>query len=213
MVESWFPTLIFVTQVTDETGNNKLLAQRAYQLRDEEQGNVSTEWHCDTFNTLNIAKERYYKGDKIDTVIDNLKDFIAPLVHSYAKLFDADLDNYDIRCSDFWFNIAEPGAFQEYHQHPNNHFSVVYYVEAAENAGNIIFKSFESISDTCTIPAKNNKHESLGSKKSCFYEPIPGRLLIFRSNLLHMVAKNMSGKDRISIAINYEMVEKNDKSI
>jgi len=208
MVESWFPTLIFVTQITDETGNNKLLAKRAYELREEEQGQVSTEWNCDTFNTLKLSPDRYYKGDEIDTVIDNFKDFVAPLVEHYAKYYDADLDNFNIVCNDFWFNIAEPGTFQEYHQHPNNHFSVVYYVDAEENAGNIIFKSFESISDTHTIPSKNDKFDAPGSRKTCFYKPIPGRLLIFRSNLLHMVEKNMSGKDRISIAANYEMVKK-----
>lgn len=208
IVESWFPTLIFVTQVTDETNNNKLLAERAYQLQSEEQGNVTTEWNCDTFNTLQIDHDRYYKGDHIDSVIDNFKDFVAPLVHGYAKMFDADLENYNIVCNDFWFNIAEPGAFQEYHQHPNNHFSVVYYVKAEENSGDIIFKSFESICDTFTIPAKDAKYTKPASKKTCSYQPIPGRLLIFRSNLLHMVAKNMSNEDRISIAMNYSMERK-----
>jgi len=41
------------------------------------------------------------------------------------------------------------------------------------------------------------------SYKSCFYTPKESMILIFRSNLLHMVEKNNSDTDRISIAMNF----------
>jgi hypothetical protein len=49
---------------------------------------------------------------------------------------------------------------------------------------------------------------SIGANKSCNYEPAPTKLLVFKSNLQHMVEKNLSNKDRISIAMNFELVRK-----
>jgi uncharacterized protein (TIGR02466 family) len=207
IVESWFPTLIFYAKASGTEQDNELLAKRAYQLKEEQQSKVTTEWHCDTFNTMQLHPDVYYRDDKIDRAVDQLKDFTTPLVHGYAKLFDADLENFNIVCNDFWFNIAEPGAYQEFHQHPNNHFSVVYYVKAKPKSGNIVFKSFESICDTCTIPTKQPV-SSQGALKTTNYIPEPGKILIFRSNLLHMVEKNLSGEDRISVAMNFQMVPK-----
>jgi hypothetical protein len=39
--------------------------------------------------------------------------------------------------------------------------------------------------------------------KTCTYTPQESMLLIFRSNLLHMVEKNKSDEDRISISMNF----------
>ena len=42
------------------------------------------------------------------------------------------------------------------------------------------------------------------SYPACWYEPENSMLLIFRSNLIHMVEKNNSNDDRISISMNFK---------
>ena len=205
IIESWFPTLILNTTLETFSDANSLLAMRAYQMREETL--VTTDWRCDTFNTQNDNRNDYYKDDKIDAKIDKLIYVTIDHVTNYSKLFDADLENYKVVCNNFWFNIAGPSNYQEYHSHPNNHFSAVYYVSAEPNAGNIVFKNIESIVESHTIPTIKSVN-SIGAHKTCYYTPEPTKLLIFKSNLLHMVEKNLSEKDRISIAMNFELVKK-----
>ena len=197
MIEQWFPTLIYFDFLNDI--DNQALEKRAYQLRNELNDDVHTEWNCDTWNSLNSNIN--FKDD----VITNLVNETIKHTEKYAVEYEADLENYRVVCTDFWFNIAQPGNYQEYHQHPNNHFSAVYYVKGNPNSGNIRFKSMDSIATGNTIPTKIPTEKISGSTETCFYEPQPSKLLLFKSNLLHMVEKNLSTKDRISISMNLRM--------
>ena len=206
-VESWFPTLIAKTKLNEFSSANSLLSKRAYQLKEELGGQVDTHWNCDTFNTLKVEESEYFKNDEVDPVINNLVNHAVAAVHEYAKLFDADLENFNVRCREFWFNIAEPGNYQEYHSHPNMHFSAVYYVDTPPKSGNIVFRNIEQIVDSYTIPTVPVLTKP-AAFKSCSYQPEPMLLLVFKSNLQHMVEKNFSNKDRISIAMNFDLVRK-----
>lgn len=199
MIEEWFPTPIFFTDLKGI--NNNILKNRAYELQDIAP-DVKTEWHCDTFNTLN---KEYLLGNKDDKFVTDLIETTGQHVFRFAEEFGLTVDYYDLICRDFWFNIAAPNDYQEFHQHPNNHLSAVYYVQSSENSGDIVFKNPESIGDMYQIP---NEIDTKFSYKTAQYNPVESRLLIFKSNLLHMVEKNKSNRDRISIAMNFYFVRK-----
>jgi len=212
MIEIWFPTIIYYDFLRDI--DNASLVKRAYQIRDELEASTYNQWDCDTWNSLNT--QLYYKDDEMDSVIRKLIDATVLHTEKYAAEYRADLENYRIECTGFWFNIAEPENFQEYHQHPNNLFSAVYYVDVQPNSGEIIFKSMDSVASSITVPIAlnyaevNSEHlisDSLISE-SCSYTPENGKILIFKSNLLHMVKKNLSNSDRISIGMNFNLVPK-----
>ena len=200
MIEQWFPTLIYFDFL--DSIDNKTLEKCAYQLRNESNNHVHTEWNCDTWNSLNT------NIDFKDSAITNLVNETIKHTEKYAEEYEADLENYKVVCTDFWFNIAQPDNYQEYHQHPNNHFSAVYYIKGNSNSGNIRFKSMDSIATGNTIPIKTPSQRISGSTETCFYEPQPSKLLLFKSNLLHMVEKNLSTEDRISVAMNFKMEKK-----
>jgi hypothetical protein len=44
------------------------------------------------------------------------------------------------------------------------------------------------------------------SCKTCVYPPEEAALLLFRSNLLHMVKQNKSNNNRISISANFKFI-------
>jgi uncharacterized protein (TIGR02466 family) len=98
-----------------------------------------------------------------------------------------------------WINIAPTGEYQEVHKHGGSHFSVAYYVKTPQNCGNIIFNNLETfISGVLPVQQFSNLYS-----ESYSYTAEESKLIIFRSNLLHLVEKNRSSEDRCSISANF----------
>lgn len=200
MIESWFPTLIYST-VLEELGHyNQHLVDLAWSIKSKNP-TVSTDWRCDTYNTLGI----YDALNSKDIVVKKIIDAAGKNVLFFAKTYG--ISSGIAVCKDFWFNIAEPGAHQEYHQHANSHFSLAYYIDVKPNSGNIVFKSPEASTDMYPLPL-NSKEHNPANFKTCHYSPVNNKIIIFRSNLLHMVEKNLSNSPRIGISMNFN-IERN----
>lgn len=194
-IDAWFPTLIYHVNLS-ESVDNKILKDSAYILKNKVDI-LKSEWRCDTFNTFDYN----HSIDQLhDNELENLINLATNHVIEFSKEFG--VTRSDINCSNYWFNIAEPGNYQEYHQHTDSHFSAVYYIQANSKSGNIVFKSFESMFDMFPVSANSQNPANF---KTCFYKPINSNLIIFRSNLLHMVEKNISSEDRISFSMNFRI--------
>lgn len=202
MIEAWFPTLIYNENINDFEKYNSILEKRAYELHKKFRKDFTTEWHCDTFNTINKS---CFLGNSDDQIIEDFIEATKSKVKIFGDEFCADFDNLNINLTDIWFNISKPGNFQEFHQHPNNHFSVVYYVKTPKDSGDIIFRNINSLFDNFIFPVKENTFPNFASVR---YKPIETKMLIFKSNIPHMVTKNESTEDRISIAMNFKLEAK-----
>lgn len=171
---------------------NSLFAAKALELRGTVARNV--DWHCDTFATLSSSYQ---------LLEDSL---FAPLIMEAGQCVAEFALNYGVkesaplRCIDGWVNVAHPGEHQEVHIHPGSHFSAVYYVDAPDLCGNLVFRSHESLTDMQPLPTSG---VAQANAKTHFHVPKTGDLLIFRSNLMHMVAPNKSSSPRISVALNF----------
>jgi uncharacterized protein (TIGR02466 family) len=198
MIKAWFPTLILTETLEEFSKHNSYFANKAQSLKLKFNSTVSTNWDCDTFNTM----ETYDLKQDNDQIINNFIETCKRHVLNFSKEFGVKQEIQDLECHNFWFNIAMPGNYQELHQHSNSHFSAVYYVSAEKNAGDIVFKSLEHFSDMSNLPIANSDLTA-ASFKACSYTPINSTLLVFRSNLPHQVNKNLSNLDRISISMNF----------
>lgn len=198
-IDYWFPTAIYKEIFLDFKIHNEYLKNKALNLKSSLENTVDTTWRCDTFNTLGTYNPYQDKDAVILLLIENCR----KRVHEFSKKFGVSKPLESLLLKDFWFNVSGPGAFQEYHQHSLSHFSVVYYVTAPKNSGNIVFQSVETITDMYTLPIEKNNFTDL-SFKTCSYEPLDSMTLIFKSNTIHMVEKNLSKDDRISIAMNFK---------
>jgi len=196
VIRQWFPTSIYSTHLEQED-RNLLLRKKAIELKDKFQTSNS-DWRCATFNTLNLYDWKKDQDLNVISLLDECKDS----VHKFAKSYGVDKDISSLHCTDFWFNVAEPMQYQEYHQHTDSHFSVSYYISTPVNCGNLVFKSFESMFDMKALPIQNSKLNDL-SYKTCSYTPKETMLIIFRSNLLHMVEQNLSNDLRIGVSMNF----------
>jgi hypothetical protein len=83
-----------------------------------------------------------------------------------------------------WFNYMPPGAVTTVHSHDDDDelLSAVYYVSAPHNSGKLVIH-------------ENNKQHVI--------TPQQGMFVFFAPDVVHEVNENMSGHDRLSIAINF----------
>lgn len=198
-ISLWFPTLIYEDILTEFESTNQYLESKAYNIQSLVP-ETKTSWSCDTYNTL----LQYNVNQDSDSLVQRLISTCKEKVIDFASEYGIEKTINDLDCDDFWFNISKPNSFQEYHIHPRSDFSLVYYVKAKKDSGNIIFQSNNALSDM--FPLKTNKL-TYASYQTCFYRPRESMILIFRSGLAHMVEKNLSGEDRISIAMNFRFKE------
>jgi uncharacterized protein (TIGR02466 family) len=190
MIKNMFAEAIFMEQ-TMITNNNKLF-DKAMEIKTVMPN--GTQWACDTYNSLgsyDLEKDKDYNN-----VVLTAKEYVK----AFALQYGLTLSN--IRCNDAWVNVSDPGAFQEYHLHPNNHFSAVYYVRVPEGSGDLLLRSAETQTDMFPLPIGS---ETIYTNKTFRVTPRDGMLVIFRSNVLHMVTKNLSDEPRVSVAMNFEV--------
>jgi hypothetical protein len=81
----------------------------------------------------------------------------------------------------FWFNVNEPGNYNDWHRHFNDCYAAVIYIKVPENSGNIEFR-------------ENDVYRQI--------TPQEGKLIVFPGTLEHRVLPNLSNDIRISLATN-----------
>jgi len=130
-----------------------------------------------------------------------LKQVILDEVDKYARELRLDVDSHPPRINECWVNVYGKGHSQEVHCHPNHVFSGIYYPKAPEGCGEVVFHS--PLSDQMLEPPLT---EPTALNMPTFrVQPIPGRLVLFRSWLRHSVMPTEVEDDRISIAFNIVM--------
>lgn len=96
-----------------------------------------------------------------------------------------------------WFNKTEKGQSHHRHWHPNSILSGVVYFYNEENSGNIKF--ITSQYDTIEY---NTIESNLYNSRSWSVNPEPGTMLIFPSNVEHLVEEYVGDIPRISLSFN-----------
>jgi len=194
MLHFLFPTLVYNEPVPRSETVRQQFIDKAMGLY-KTLPKTST-WRCETFTTI----EHY------DMINDPMfaEFFLDVKKHVGIFLKEYNVTKGDINITDSWFNVSQPGDYQEYHNHPGNHLSAVYYVKTNDTCGNLVVRSFEADTDMFLLPIES---ENYNTYKTFSLRPIEGHLVIFRSNLKHMVEKNISAESRISIAMNFIVKE------
>lgn len=191
LIYQMFTDLVYCTNISQYIMLNDYFYNVVIETK-KQNLSPATDWRCDTFNTakyLNLNND-----ENFIIILESIKKEIIKFSKDFGVLTD------NVICTESWINLSEPGNYQEYHMHPSSHFSIVYYIKAPVKGGDIVFRSHESMSDMFPIPADMLTPANC---KTYSYVPKDNDLLIFRSNLSHMVEKNMSQEDRVSISANF----------
>tara|TARA_B110000305_G_scaffold241512_1_gene315976 strand:- start:2632 stop:3198 length:567 start_codon:yes stop_codon:yes gene_type:complete len=105
-----------------------------------------------------------------------------------------------------WININNNINIDSAHCHPGQVFSAVYYVEANNDCGDLIFINPDKGLCHSIHPILIEKFNSFNSHN---YRTVPkaGNLIIFPSHLEHYVRTNISNSLRVSIAFNSKVIK------
>jgi uncharacterized protein (TIGR02466 family) len=189
MIHVYFPTLFYIEQNVISDEENNFLINELFEIKQKNKQGGSN-WASNVYNTCGTFNLHEHKSFK------NLNNVVSHHTNNFAKILKS---NYNYECKESWFNFYNKGDYQEYHTHSYSVFSAVYYFLSSENSGKIIFEN-PTEPDMCSL--KNvNEFDNLNSN-TCYFKPPTKSLLIFRSNIRHMVEKNNSDEMRITGAFN-----------
>jgi|GEM_PF-5941872 len=189
-IESWNPRSIGFVDNVDHFKIEKKLSRHCKDLKKKVKsggGNWISNKTYNTTGTHDILKDKEFK-DLNKWVIGKVNEYVETLRYKNKFL-----------CKEGWFNIYNKYDYQEYHTHPDYSISAIYFLKSPKLGARTFFD---------TDPAADSNRPELDpnflpTSKMIHYDPTPGRLLIFRSNLLHCVERHESKEQRISLAYNF----------
>ena len=152
----------------------------------------------------NCFRSSYMYGEELNWLRDAIKVFVEEISNFYKEhdeSFNA-LVSQDEQKLDFsiWTNVNEPGSINELHTHKGVSFACTYNLQT-EGTGNLVFRNPANLLNDC-----NQKSPFIRNYK---IEPKDGDLLIWPAWVPHYVEENKSNKQRINIATNIKLVDKN----
>lgn len=202
---AYFPTLIFEINLPEPEELNRRLLSAVYAERDRdlkgiERSNIAAlgGWH--SHNDLHKAPEFADATALINAATARI---------SEDQGYD---DRYRIRIGTMWSIINPPGSANRAHVHPGCLWSGVYYIQAAEGAGNIEFIEPRTAHLMNQVRFKPNTKRAKENWTKVRFDPVPGRLIIFPSWLYHAVDTNTSTAEgekahRVIISFNLNQVK------
>jgi uncharacterized protein (TIGR02466 family) len=178
-VNSWFPVPIYATILSNYNKTN-LISELDYLPTN--------------------PKDPSYFGDIVNIEqIHNRKFFtwLNNYVKEHTRLYLNHLGvskNSNIVVQKSWSVVLNKGGFVKRHNHPNSHFSCVFYPKTP--GGKIKF--FRDYHPLKNIPLEYDK-QSIYNHEYCEYQPQDGMMLIFPSTLEHSVEEYTGDEKRYSI--------------
>jgi uncharacterized protein (TIGR02466 family) len=126
-----------------------------------------------------------------------IREFIEDAMLDYFKSIYAPKHDVTPYITQSWSNYTEPGQYHHKHSHPNSIISGVFYPQANRETDKIYFykDNYERIKITAS---EYNPYNS----ESWWFEVGAGDLILFPSNLTHMVQTKQDDGTRISISFN-----------
>jgi uncharacterized protein (TIGR02466 family) len=185
-----FPTAVWKSHIDVDT---TLMHKEVQKTKKELGMDANNYWICNTLNTANgdynLLEYPEVYGPLMEHMLEEVKEFVSEfgIVDSVVSLAGA------------WVNIAPVGGFQEFHIHPQSHFSAVYYLNVDKGCGDIVLRHPKGPK---MFPLESFV-DNLLQHSTYSYTPTPGMLIVFRSDIEHLVQENRSTSPRISIAANF----------
>jgi uncharacterized protein (TIGR02466 family) len=192
-IEQFYPTFIGVADNPEHDLIENILVKECLTISKKIKKG-GTNWISNktytTLDTYNLLTNKKF---------DTLHSWIFEKIKQYSNSLKYK-GNY--KCLDAWFNIYKKYDFQEYHEHGLSTLSAVYFLKSDKKSSRIFFK----FNDTTNVmdPVLDNSFALTSPLVN--YNPIPGRLLIFRSTVKHCVERQEDNNIRISLAYNFNKI-------
>ena len=147
--------------------------------------------NVEDINSSKISKSLY--------ILDDLK-VIKTKFENYFNDFQKKYLMYDneFKMTTSWSTKSSHLNYGNFHNHTNNFYSGIYYIDVDEDTGDIEFCDFSEKMFDLKV-----KEYNVNNSKSWIFKPRNNMIILFPSQLHHMIHLNRSKKDRYSIAFNF----------
>ena len=186
---TYFPQAFYVAENLLEPGYLKELQDKVYRIKNGQPSGGSN-WVLRPYNTLDTYELIN------DPTFNTLLNKIEEKTFAFNKEHNSD---YRYKVKESWLNVYDKNDEQEYHFHAGYTYSAVFFLKSSSDCAKIIF---ENPTEPDMMPLKNLKEMNGLSFKRCRFNPIENSLLIFRSYMRHMVEKQKTDSERITVAVN-----------
>ena len=187
--EYFFPTIIYVKDLPNANELNPYLEKHVVEWSRQDKGVSKTNvngWHSQT--DMNHKKE--------------YEPLIKELFQMQSEIIQEEHLDIEPRLGNMWANINPPGGYNNSHIHPNSFFSGAYYIKAPPDSGRL------ALMDPRPGVQQNMPTRKPGKLprelwRDAYYDPVPGRIIMFPSWMWHKVEINKSKDIRISVSFNF----------
>lgn len=129
--------------------------------------------------------------------LSDIKAFAESCLQEYFDAVYCPKDAVKPYITQSWLNYTDKGEYHHKHNHPNSFISGVFYISVDEELDNIHF--FNPAHKHIVLPPKEWNHYN---SNSWWYGVKSLDLILFPSELTHMVVATESAKTRLSLAFN-----------
>ena len=187
--EYYFPTIIYIKHLPNPEQLNSYLEKHIIEWSNQDKSvsraNVNR-WH----STTDVNQKTKYEP------------LIQELFKMQNEIIEEEHLDIEPKLGNMWANINPPGGYNQSHLHPNSLFSGVYYVKAPPNSGRLSLMDPRPGVQQC-MPSRKKVKLPRELWREIYYDPIPGRMIIFPSWMWHKVEPNKSNDIRISVSFNF----------
>tara|TARA_B100000085_G_scaffold125032_1_gene113714 strand:- start:101 stop:709 length:609 start_codon:yes stop_codon:yes gene_type:complete len=143
----------------------------------------------ETYSTK-ISKSLYVL-DSLNNIKKIILDKFLNINNTYFKY-----DN-DFKITTSWFTKSIKNNIGDFHNHGNNFYSGIYYIDVDDDTGDIEFSDFTPSSFDL-----NTTEFNIDNSKSWRVKPENDLIIFFPSEMYHKIHLNKSEKNRYSLAFN-----------
>lgn len=195
-IELLFPTVLQVSDIPDADSVNATLLAVIEDLRRHEPSSKPASWACDLYTTIGNPAALLQRPE-----LGPFRRIMQDALERYARTMAYDVDGSPPQVRECWVNVYGARQSQEIHLHRNSVLSGIYYVQVPPGAGATLF--YSPLADVMLEPRASEGNRL--NAKVTGYEPVAGRMLVFRSSLRHSVLPGDFEGERITIAFNAVM--------
>jgi uncharacterized protein (TIGR02466 family) len=197
--ELLFPTVMQITKIADHRDMNAQLMREVDEIRATTPNGRPVSWSCDVYTTIS---NNYLLHERPG--FRRLNQHFVENAARYGRALDYPMHTHGVRIDMCWLNAYRRGHSQERHTHVNYVFSAIYYLKAPPGASKLLIHA--PTADVMMAPRMREQTDL--NTRYMEIEPEEGLMLIFSGNLRHGVRASNIDEERISIAMNANLVQR-----
>ena len=188
-LDLWFPTSVYWARNILSKEENEKLKQVSLDIK-EKHASTTKDWKCNVISTFGTFNP--WSDETFSLLLERMSNH----VHRFAQLHNS-FEKYYTNVA--WLNFNDKEHYQEFHTHNSYIVSAIYYITAPEGSAPTTFKTIHDD----MLPMKNITKCNELSTRYIHYQAEEGKLLLFRSNIPHLVPQGTNNDIRITLSANF----------